>query len=489
MVRSVAVFLCLISASLGFGLPRVFIVQRKVSFEITDDPNRPLANLLASELDEGGKVQSVVWSLSDPVFRTAAMNGTLKNVPDNPTVSLAQPYAKILGAQYVAIVDCAMEGDQYHARLELFRDGKSIWKDDQKMKVTVSGNGDDDALRSLARTLSLRMNSEPLKGLTAVSTTTTPPPDPGQQPVAVTVTPPTPAPAKKDYSETIRAAKRTAAEGKLANAIDTLRQAADDSPLDPAVRIALVELLTDYDPELAAIEAHHALFLMPEQTQLRTLGAQAWVKAGKPEAAQNELNDAIAHDPDSASTRMLMGQAALAEIKPDRALEHLNASLAKEDSPEGHYLRGLCNAMLGNIADMKADLQKAGGDLQTHYDFSTEILDRELQSDANQVRSLMQRVVVKPDDRQAVADVEQLQQSLKGRSAFAETMGVPAAFKAPHEQRILAYRLMVQTLSDLQSFMSGGGEDALAGARIDLSEALRNASESKLAETRIRQKV
>ena len=65
-------------------------------------------------------------------------------------------------------------------------------------------------------------------------------------------------------------------------------------------------------------------------------------------------------------------------------------------------------------------------------------------------------------------------------------LAIPSQFKAAHDQRLLAIRLMAQTVSDIQAFMAGGGESALSDARIDLAEALRNASESKVAETQAR---
>lgn len=475
-----------VSAAVFGAAPRLLIAQVPVKFK-NADPNRPLANFLASEFDEEAKVEAVVFTLTDPVFREAANSGKLGKVPDVPTVEKALEFAKPLGAEYVAILTCQAADSKTVANLELFKNGKSIWKDEQNF--TISGDL-ANSTRSLARTLMVRMNNDPLKSLIATAPLVdTPKPDQGQGPAQVTVTV-TPPPTKPNSADIIKNANQllAAKPPKAAQAVGMLRDAVDTSPLDPDLRIALVGALSTYDPDLAALEAHNASIIMPEVVALRALAAQAWLQAGQPVNAQNELNEAIARDPNSIPTRLLMGQISVAMLKPDKAYEHLDFVIQKQDSPDARFFRALAYALDGRITEMKADLAKAGGNQQGNYDFATEILDRDLQLDATQIRALMQRVVVKPDEKSGVEQAGRIRKAYEARSAFLETLPIPPNYRSVHDQRLLAFRLMIQTVSDLQSYMAGGGEDSLSDARIDLAEALRNASESKVAENQIRQK-
>jgi tetratricopeptide (TPR) repeat protein len=485
LLRTFALSILVLLASSVLGAPRLLIAQLPIAYKGSDDPNRPIANLMAAEFDQNGKVQAIVYGLSDPIFRQAATSGKLGNPPEVPTTTSIMAVAGPLDAEYVAVVSCVNDKGRYVAKLELLRGGKSIWKDDQNMAASTSTALNNDAVRSLARTLVTRMSAEPLKGLSAPVVTTPAPPDPGQAPptVSVAVTPP---PVAKDNTELIKSAAQLSDGGKAMQAIQILRDGVDVSPLDPALRLALVRTLAEVDPLLAASEAHNAGLLMPEVAELRTLAARAWLKAGQPENAQVELNEAIARDPDAVPTRLLMAEIAIAQLKPELALQHVDFALGKQPTPEGFFLRALCYAVAGKTPEMKGDMAKAGGNLQEHYDFATEVLDRGMQLDATQVRALMQRVVVKPDERTSVELVGRLQQSYQTRAEFCELMQIPEPFRAAHNQRLLAYRLMAQTLSDLQSFMAGGGDAALSDARIDLAEALRNGSECKVAEAQIR---
>ena len=59
---------------------------------------------------------------------------------------------------------------------------------------------------------------------------------------------------------------------------------------------------------VAAQEARRAAAVLPDQTELHTLAARAFVRAGKPDEALAELNESVARDPNAIETRMLIGE-------------------------------------------------------------------------------------------------------------------------------------------------------------------------------------
>jgi hypothetical protein len=62
---------------------------------------------------------------------------------------------------------------------------------------------------------------------------------------------------------------------------------------------------------------------------------------------------------------------------------------------------------------------------------------------------------------------------LATRAAFLEKLPAPTIHKKSHSQRILALKLLVQSLSDVRSYIETGEEDSLSDARLNLGEALR----------------
>jgi hypothetical protein len=99
------------------------------------------------------------------------------------------------------------------------------------------------------------------------------------------------------------------------------------------------------------------------------------------------------------------------------------------------------------------------------------------------VRSLIQKAIVKPDDKTMIESLGSAMKSLKAMAAYAERMPCPNEKSKINQQRVLALKLLAQAVSGIQIFVASADEDALAGARIDLGEAIRNAAEVKVAES------
>jgi tetratricopeptide (TPR) repeat protein len=434
----------------------------------------------------------VVWSLTDPIFRTVANSGKLA-YKEEPTQVDALSAAGALNADYVLVVQARRDVKLYKGKLELFKGGKSTYKDEQNISVTSASQTDlDSSLRSLARTLVLRLDAAALKGLAAARTTSAPPLDPGQAPVDIKVAPAEP--LKKDNTPLLRNAQSMLADKRTSSAIALLRDAVDSDPLALELRTALINALLLIDPGSAAIEARNAASLLPEAADLRVLAAKSWLRAGRPEEAQNDLNEAIARNPEGLQTRILLGEIGVMQLKPERSLDHLSKAIAAEDSAEARYLRAFAYALAGSSEPMRADLDQlaklepktAPDETLRRYTFASEILDRSLQLDGNAVRALIQRAIVKPNDKAVLEAVDTARRQIKARAAFGERLALPDNFKLVQEQRLLAYKLMAQSLTDLLGFMAGGAEESLADARINLGEALRNATEARAAEVKAR---
>jgi hypothetical protein len=79
LTRSAIALFAGVWVSVAFAAgPRVLIVQSMVPVKRgEDDTNRPLANFLASQFDESAKLEAIVYSLADPVYRNAALEAKL----------------------------------------------------------------------------------------------------------------------------------------------------------------------------------------------------------------------------------------------------------------------------------------------------------------------------------------------------------------------------------------------------------------------------
>jgi tetratricopeptide (TPR) repeat protein len=473
-------------AAFGWAVPQVLIVQIQQPVKDGIDPNVPIANLMAAEFDAEGKIEAIVWSMTDPKFRAAAMSGTLRSVPDQPTQQDAVAAAQQLRAEYLIVVQATRGEGGYTGKLEMFRNNRSVWKDDQNVQVRFAEARDGDlSAQSLARTLAMRISTEPLKALKATPRVTTPDPDRGQAPPVVEV----PVAVEKASNEQ---ALKEAASLALGPRILFLRDAVDRAPLDEELRTALIAALIQIDPAAAAAEARRASTLMPDVVGLRTIAARAWLQAGNPEEAQNDLNEAVARDPEAIETRLLLAEVALRQGRPESAGSHLDAVIAKEDTPEVRFLRAFSRCLTVSFEGLREDLDAlstlepsaSAQDIERRYLFATQILDRMGATEAADIRGLMQRAAVRPDDREVVDAVHKAIQTSRARSLFLQRLAAGETRSPSHRQRVLASTLLAQALVDLQAFMASGNEDNLADARINFGESLRHAAAAREADAR-----
>lgn len=469
------------AASLAaMAVPTALIVQSKVPLRDKVNPNVDLAQYVAQELDASGRLTPVLYSKSDAAYGAAVAARKVKDAAENPRARDITDTARRLGAEYILIVEGVRNGKSVHGKATLYRNRREVWKDDQTLSVSTSDSLDStDTARSLARTFVFKMNFGPLKGLPERPKTAPPVIQPGQEPVVEQVRTGTSGIVPDDRLK--RNLDALVHADKMDNAILMMRDAVDAAPMDVQRRLELIDLLQTANPTAAAEEARRAAELMPERVELRVLAARCWIKAGHSAEAQKDLNEAVARDPNAAATRLLLGELSLEQLEPVQALPHLDAVIKEQDSAQARFLRALCRCLLGGSDGLQADLAQmdklspspAPEEISRRYATAADVTDRALTQDGARVRSLIAEIVVKPKDKELKDQVEQISRLLLSRTALLGAVSVPADRKAANEKRILAHKLLAQSLSDIESYSTSPDDDTLADARTTLGEALK----------------
>jgi tetratricopeptide (TPR) repeat protein len=455
--------------------PRILIAALAPAKKETALPNLAIADHLAEEFEGDGRTFPIVWGLTDAVFRPAALEGRLGNVPTLPTRLEALEVAKKLGASYVLFYHSNRKDGKLNASAELLIDGRTVWKDSKSMSASLgSKQSDQDTAASIARTWVQILNVEVLKGLTPKKIAVTPDPTPGQKPVIVE-TPVAPPVATGQNGLQARIDSLTKA-GKPQAALALARDAVDADPLSASPRLSLIALLSfQGDVKGAAEESRKAAELMPEKTELRVEAIRRLIGVGKNKEAREQVNELIARRPEDKDARRLAAEVALADNDAAGAVLELEPLLRDGDDTRAHLLRGLARAQLGGADGAVADLKAwANGetDRTSDYLFAQQTLGRMAERAAAAMPALMQRAAVQPKSAAVRDDLDSFQRGAQARSAAWEAIAPPASLRAKHDDWSLAHRLMSLAAADLRAFI-GGNDDAQTAARIDLGEAVR----------------
>jgi tetratricopeptide (TPR) repeat protein len=471
--------------------PIVLVVQPKTPTTPGDEMDLSMANYIASQFYTEGRAKAIVYGLTDPMFRDAVDSGKLVKPPKWPTLTQSFAIAQRLGADYVfAFHPGSIKDNAEKARAELYDHGRKVWSEEVNLGVRQNDSvSKDSTSESIARTwvMHLQTDKGPFKAVSPVHAQPTPTDQTGQQPVAPTTPPPT----KVDDDSNLKTlVEKLLLDHMTDRAIALLRDAVDQKPYDAERRIMLVQTLLDaHESAAAGEEADRAVLIAPDHTELRALAAKAWLAAGKSSEAQAALTDAIVHNKDDVKTRLTLAEISIARLEPDKALDLLDSSIKQKPTRQAYYLRALCRALLGGSDGLQNDLSAAGklnetetqSDVRRRYELAASTLDDAFKAMGDETRILLQRATVRPDDAGIHEQVNEYLRVLKSRIAYLNAIPVPAAYHGSNERRLLAHRDMVQTMLSLQSFFSGGGQDAMTDARIDLGEALKQAASAKSA--------
>lgn len=485
--------LALTAASLALSawtlaVPKALVVQIG---EATSGKQGPIqiADAVAQALDEGGKLETVVWGITDPVFRAATLDGRLRETPDHPTPEQIQLAAKSLGCEYVVTVDVKSKETSLTGHIDLLKGDKEVWQDTQTMDPGRASLMDlDNTVRSIARTWSVKIGAGPLRDEKASPPPPkTPDPSPGQSPqiqIPVDTAPP-----PTDSTKTLEEFHRLTLAKQTAAAMNLIRQGIDAAPSDAKLRCAFIQLLqqTGRSRE-AAEEAKRALLLIPESADLRALAAQSFLNSGESDQAQAELNEALARNPDNLAARAAIVDIDLGALKPQAAIEHIDAAVKKSPSKDLYYRRAVANAMLGDLDSVKGDLANAQQATWTASEEATYLLgmsalDQALLQSAGDLRSLFQRAGVRREDAEVAQILGDQLRVVRARIELVDGWIAPSSHKLSHGKRRLALNLLTQALSGLKAYLADGNEDTLSDASIDLGEAIKQLSLAKSALT------
>jgi len=455
--------------------PVLLIVQYKVDVTSKDDPNVSIANLLAEQLDVDGRVDPIVWSLSDARFRKASESGLLGDYTPNPTPAELDFVAKKLRAEYLLVTTARRDGGTLDAAAQLHKGsfGKPIWSDKQPLGVAGPHGVDwDNAAQSISNTWAVQLAGGPFKRLKAQPRLNPPdgssasPPDPGTTNVAPSIPDP------------VRTSSELISKGLFAEAISVLRMGIDDDPFEPKRREALVRLLLDQGLyREAGSEARRSIALTPGNAVLRLLAARAWLRLHDLEEAQKELNEALARDVQDPIVQLLLGELAIERNEPSKAVEPYQKALERADSFEARLGLGLSFALLGNVrgaADSFNNLPTTSAQsIEDGYERSVRALDRAIDELVTEFRSLMQRAQLKQGDAEIIEKTQALLQLAQSMSAFVAAVPSPLRHRPSHERRDLAHKLLVQSLEQALEFAKTADEDASGEALLSMSETLK----------------
>jgi len=480
-----------------------------------------IADYLANEFQADGRVAPIVWGLGDPIYQAAVQTRKIRANTQTPTLGEALDAAGKLHCDYVLTTDLRAGSDGILSAAYLYRKGKLIWKDPDvdvnaaianlrqnlKRKLITKEEFDrsvveasyrlnalqsgkfavDDTLKSVAHTWMEMVVTGPLAGVVPQPVKATPNPGKGDAPrnPGTGTTPPVAISVDTKWNA---AASTALNAGDLSKALSILRDAIDAAPMEPARRIMLIQTLMEVgQPEVAAEEARRAAGLMPDHLEFRSLAAKAWIQAGKLDEAQNDLNEAVARAPDSPETRMLLADVAIAKGDSAAAIAHLDKAISAAPTGDAYYLRGLAYAMAGQndlaVADLKkatdAGLSQDPREADSRYSLVAAILDSSLVSIGQEIETLHNRAQVQRTDKDVQTAFDDLSKRVQGRVEFISQLPAPPGHEKSHARRVLAYKLLVECLSDLASYLKGGDMDALTDSRINLGEALKQGASAR----------
>jgi tetratricopeptide (TPR) repeat protein len=477
-------------AAYAADTPQLLIATLKAP-KLTGSGDEVLANYIARDLDEDGRVVPIVWGLTDPIFREAVYSGKLTHAPDQPTLEECLSTAQTLHAKYVLIFSSKIKGAYKIGTCELYFGGRVIWKDTEQMSVSQGATGIDSRSDSIAHTWCIKMQAEPLRALSPQPKSATRPVGPGDTPIK-TIAPevePVPKPeatTKFDPAVISSQVQKLEQDGKLDAALTLVRDSIDEHPLEPSLRLLLVRVLeAQGNYRMAAEEAQRGSEMIPTSRDLRFAAVRDLLQAGETNAAKSALNEMLARGDQDSSTLLLEGQIALAASDLKQADTCLNRSIQTTPCPEAYYWRAVTRALLGGEDGVRQDAQLitksplTAEALDDSYPVAIKLLDGASTADFNSVSNVFGQASLKGVEM--AEQIDEMVRRATARGAFLEAVPTPPEFKESHAKALLAQKLLSLSLIDLQDFVKTGNEDSITDGRINLGEAMRQSKAAEVA--------
>lgn len=455
--------------------------------------NQSTMSAMAEEIDAIGQLKSITYEIEDPVFREALYQGRVSK-PDKYTLQDIQKSAKSLGCSYFVIVNAEtveLKGSKKSGlRLSatLFKANKQIWSDSEVMDIVGKGQSAFEITRATASSLAFKMSQGPFKDIPKTKKEEETPIGKGQSPII---------PETRDDDDSLNdfaaiqeQVKAFQKSGKIRSAEMLLRDAVDAAPKDADRRRALIEFLRQIGKFDAAIEATVSAGQALADPTLGSIAARILLDAGKTKEASAMVNEILAGQPTSVEGRLLSAEIQLRAADPEKALPHLEFAIKTKASAEALALRAVCRALLGSEDGVKLDREKLLKEypeqLSQLNGRMLSILDDSLENEQKVIEDTIQKAVLKKN-------MDEVNETLDGQerlgNACIALLGENSAnlrFQKSHGLRLLAFNLLVQSMTELKQYVADRNTETLSDARIDFGEFIKTL---KLAKTEFQSEI
>lgn len=476
-MRALTTLLACVVAALAtraFAAPEMLVVQLIEGTDEQAELNMPIYPEIGAEFDAEGRVNVILWSMGDVVFRTAVEEGKIK-VPAKVTIEDARRVVRDLNIAYLLVFTAKQTSLGVEVAASLYRGTarRPLWSDTKIMNVLVGGDPDLSSLgSSVGRTWVAIFGQGPFKDLPPRPRIR--PSDPAQgERLVQPATPPT---SGEQVPAELEDAKKLLSAGDNVQAVLKLRELADVAPFSVEVRRSLVEaLLASGEPGLAASEAARAAQLLPDAAAMRVTAAEAYAEAGLLDDARRLLNEAIARDatvPDAHVVSAYLSMKAGDYMSASKALLH-----AKSLGANGvaDLLLGFSLAVTGDAAGAREALDAVKG--EAHPVWLARVsayFPPACAAFSDDCRSLLQRIRVRREAPATLEELDRLSALVGGLAVWAT-----APFHSPETRRRfeplnLGLQQVRLVIEDFRAYAKTGDEQVLADAALLLSDGLRN---------------
>jgi len=458
----------------------MLIQQVRVMSPQGEDRSVPVAQALARELDNYGKVTPVIYDPNSLFVKTLIDAKRIEGAPEQPTREQLQTLAKAMDARYILILQAYRDGGTVVCVGELARVGtkKPIWGPiSQNFSALVGAKVDAKvAAESAARTVALQLISEPLK--TESEQPKLESPGAGTGTGATTKAAP---PENQPWIDGQMAFKNK----DFTEATALLRSAVDRDPMNGDIRALLVRSYLNLGMIDSALdEANRALTLVPGNVPLRLSYIQALTQSGRVRDAESAYRQILVADKNNLDAIMGLADALIARLQPEEAATLLRQAraLAPQD-PEVAASLSEALAMAGDFesslkerdAAMALGLSKDLASAETRYSRLVTIVNVSF----NQLVSELSDLSFKLAQSKGKYDLELTGAvaNTLGRSnsvaGYLEQMPRPAKFNESHARRVFAANLLSESVMAMKRAVEQSQPDALNDATVSRGEALR----------------
>lgn len=461
-----------------YARPSFLVIQQNAPPVHDTDPNLSIAPYLAEALAQTGKFDATP---SDSVLPTpkapAAKSGRSGDVgPASPSLLSLLSRSKL---EFALVIQAVKSSESVATSAVIYRaNGQIVWSEAKNYSIQIGGRPDwTMAAIATARSIALIIASGPFKDTKVTRATE-------DDPKARLPGPSPPKEAVKEDTNSSRLGMQALDEGRALDAVGLLREAVDQSPIQPELRAALARayFLANM-PENALNECRRARDLMPDSSPIEETYGELLRHVGELEQAETVLKAVIARTPMSLTALLALGDLYLTSQQYDQAIaQYREAAKAAPTNPEpvARLARGL--ALVGQYEQSTAAFEQAkklglrsdSKAQRERYITICNFLDRAIGKLAQELQSIRQAAKEdKPDVEVLKARVAAVSLRANALGGYVETMEKPAAHSGSSQRYTLVTQLLAQAALALAKHVDTGNADALEDAMVYSSDALR----------------